>query len=109
MVKSFLRTFLLFASLTLILWVSFYFDFEQRDYSFMLENCACGTALRSHGTNNHLSFHKDCKPLSPAAIAAQAPLMSPGIAGVATYIALSKPILSEKQQPFANKAPPRQS
>ncbi|MFA6999850.1 MAG: hypothetical protein WC241_01910 [Candidatus Paceibacterota bacterium] len=106
--KSFKVSLLVFASVALVLWVSYYFDFEQHDYSFMLENCACGKIVRVH-TGHNLAAQDKVLKNHPAMISGQKLPGGPCFAGLATVNENIKSILTGKGRPFANKSPPLQS
>ncbi len=103
--KSCKNSLLVIASVALVLWVSYYFDFEQHAYSFMLENCACGKIVRVHNGHNLPAQDKILKD-HPATISGQNLPEGRCFAGMAAVNENIKPFLTEKGRPFANKSPP---
>ncbi len=99
---------LVFASVALVLWVSYFFDFEQHDYSFILENCACGKIVRNHGGHNLSAQDKAFKKHS-ADISGRNLPEGRCLTGVFTIKENIGSVLTGKGRPFANKSPPRQS
>ncbi|HAJ27085.1 MAG TPA: hypothetical protein DCG53_07550 [Syntrophus sp. (in: bacteria)] len=106
--KSFKLSLLVLASVALILWVSFYFDFEEHDYSFMLENCACGKIVRVHNGHNPVAQNKIFKNHTATMSGFNLPAAH-SFAGMATVSENIKSTLTGKGLPCANKAPPPQS
>lgn len=103
--KSFKVSLLVFASVALILWVSFYFDFEEHDYSFMLENCASRNIVRVHNGHNLLPQNTILKNHT---VTMSSRNIQEGhcFTGMATVNENIISILIGKDRPFANKAPP---